>query len=118
YMANVWLRLLRESYHASIAVWCARNEEYPPEEFDAALRVLMAELEPARLYQANSADGRGVNSHGPYHWRTPREFYVFNEAGKTEIGSMSVPTIESIRGMMPEKDAVTCNEVVAEHDFA
>jgi beta-mannosidase len=78
----------------------------------------MAELEPTRLYQANSADGRGVNSHGPYHWRTPREFYVFDEAFKTEIGSVSVPTIESIQGMMPEKDWETINDDWAEHDFA
>jgi hypothetical protein len=118
YMANVREKILRFRNHASIAVWCARNEGYPPKEIDAALRVLMAELEPARLYQANSADGRGVSSHGPYHWRTPREFYVFDEAFKTEIGSMSVPTIESIRGMMPEKDWETINDDWAEHDFA
>jgi beta-mannosidase len=59
-----------------------------------------------------------VNSHGPYHWRTPREFYTFNEAFKTEIGSVSVPTLESIHGMMPEKDWETINDDWAEHDFA
>jgi len=118
YMANVREKILRFRNHASIVVWCARNEGYPPKEIDAALRVLMAELEPTRLYQANSADGRGVNSHGPYHWRTPREFYTFNEAFKTEIGSVSVPTLESIHGMMPEKDWETINDDWAEHDFA
>jgi glycosyl hydrolase family 2/Ig-like domain-containing protein len=118
YMANVQEKILRFRNHASIVVWCARNEGYPPKEIDAALRVLMAELEPARLYQANSADGRGVNSHGPYHWRTPREFYVFDEAFKTEVGSVSVPTLESIHGMMPEKDWETINDDWAEHDFA
>jgi hypothetical protein len=118
YMANVRDKILRFRNHPSIVVWCARNEGYPPKEIDAALRTMMAELEPTRLYQANSADGRGVNSHGPYHWRTPREFYAFDEAFKTEIGSMSVPTIESIRGMMPEKDWETINDDWAEHDFA
>jgi beta-galactosidase/beta-glucuronidase len=118
YMANVREKILRFRNHASIAVWCARNEGYPPKQIDDALRVMMKELEPARLYQANSADGRGVNSHGPYHWRTPREFYTFDEAFKTEIGSMSVPTLESIHGMMPEKDWETINDDWAEHDFA
>jgi hypothetical protein len=118
YMANVKDKILRFRNHPSIALWCARNEGYPPKEIDDALRTLMAELEPTRLYQANSADGRGVSSHGPYHWRTPREFYVFDEAFKTEIGSVSVPTIESIRGMMPEKDWETINDDWAEHDFA
>ena len=118
YMANVREKILRFRNHPSIVLWCARNEGYPPKQIDDALRTLMAELEPTRLYQANSADGRGVNSHGPYHWRTPREFYVFDEAFKTEVGSLSVPTIESIRGMMPEKDWETINDDWAEHDFA
>jgi len=118
YMANVRDKILRFRNHASIVLWCARNEGYPPKKIDDALRVLMTELEPTRLYQANSADGRGVNSHGPYHWRTPREFYVYDEAFKTEIGSVSVPTLESIHGMMPEKDWETINDDWAEHDFA
>jgi hypothetical protein len=118
YMANVRDKILRFRNHASIVLWCARNEGYPPKKIDDALRVLMGELEPTRLYQANSADGRGVNSHGPYHWRTPREFYVYDEAFKTEIGSVSVPTIESIHGMMPEKDWETIDDDWAEHDFA
>jgi Exo-beta-D-glucosaminidase Ig-fold domain/Glycosyl hydrolases family 2/Glycosyl hydrolases family 2, TIM barrel domain/Glycosyl hydrolases family 2, sugar binding domain len=118
YMANVRDKILRFRNHASIVLWCARNEGYPPKKIDDALRVLMSELEPTRLYQANSADGRGVNSHGPYHWRTPREFYVYDEAFKTEIGSMSVPTLESVHGMMPEKDWETINDDWAEHDFA
>jgi hypothetical protein len=118
YMANVRDKILRFRNHASIVLWCARNEGYPPKKIDDALRVLMTELEPTRLYQANSADGRGVNSHGPYHWRTPREFYVYDEAFKTEIGSVSVPTLESIHGMLPEKDWETINDDWAEHDFA
>jgi hypothetical protein len=118
YMANVREKILRFRNHPSIVLWCARNEGNPPKKIDDALHVLMAELEPTRLYQANSADGRGVNSHGPYHWRTPREFYVYDEAFKTEIGSVSVPTLESIHGMMPAKDWETINDDWAEHDFA
>ncbi len=37
---------------------------------------------------------------------------------KTETGSVSVPTLESIHGMMPEKDWETINDDWAEHDFA
>ncbi|WP_263381551.1 glycoside hydrolase family 2 protein [Granulicella arctica] len=118
YLANVRDKILRYRNHPSIAVWCARNEGYPPKEIDDALRVLMAELEPTRLYQPSSTAGHGVNSGGPYHWRTPREFYQFDEAFKTEIGTVSVPTIESIKGMMPEKDWEIINDDWAEHDFA
>jgi beta-mannosidase len=78
----------------------------------------MARLDPTRLYQSNSADGRGVSSHGPYYWRSPRFFYAFNESFKTETGSVSIPTIESIQGMMPQKDWETINDDWAQHDMA
>jgi len=100
-------------------VWCARNEGFPPPEIDAELRKLMAELEPTRRYQPSSTDGAGVRSGGPYHWRTPREFYrVTDDYFKTETGSVSVPTLESIHGMMPSKDWETINDDWAEHDLA
>jgi len=118
YLANVRDKILRFRNHPSIAVWCARNEGFPPKNIDDPLRVLMAELEPTRRYQPSSTDGQGVHSGGPYYWRTPREFYEFDEAFKTEIGSVSVPTLESIHGMMPEKDWETINDDWAEHDLA
>jgi beta-galactosidase/beta-glucuronidase len=120
YVANVRDKILRFRNHPSIAVWCARNEGYPPKEIDDALQKLMKELEPTRLYQASSTAGRGVYSHGPYCWRTPREFYDFEtkDIFKTETGSMSIPTLESIHGMMPQKDWEVIDDDWAEHDFA
>jgi hypothetical protein len=119
YIANVREKILRFRNHPSIAVWCARNEGDPPPEIDAALRKLMAELEPTRLYQPSSTDGRGVRSAGPYFWRTPRDFYrITDDYFKTETGSVSVPTLESIHGMMPRKDWETINDDWAEHDLA
>ena len=64
YMANVRDKILRYRNHPSIAVWCARNEGFPPKEIDDRLRVLMAELEPTRRYQPSSTSGAGVRSHG------------------------------------------------------
>jgi hypothetical protein len=118
YASNAREKIVRFRNHPSIAVWCGRNEGPPPPEIDAALRKLMAELEPTRLYQPSSTDGRGVKSGGPYHWRTPREFFDVDTAFKTETGSMSVPTLESIHGMMPAKDWETINDDWAQHDFA
>jgi hypothetical protein len=119
YVANVREKILRFRNHPSIAVWCARNEGFPPKELDDILRKLMAELEPTRLYQSSSTDGHGVRSHGPYYWRTPREYYkVTDDFFKTETGSMSVPTLESIHGMMPQKDWEVINDDWAEHDMA
>ncbi|MDI3318351.1 glycoside hydrolase family 2 protein [Pinibacter soli] len=118
YIANVREKIVRFRNHPSIAIWCARNEGYPPANIDSALRKLMRELEPVRLYQPSSTEGRGVNSGGPYRWRKPVEYYTFNEAFKTEIGSMSVPTLQSIHGMMPKEDWEVINNDWAEHDFA
>ncbi len=118
YIANVRDKILRYRNHPSVAIWCARNEGYPPKEIDDQLRALMAELEPTRLYQPSSTAGHGVNSGGPYWWRAPLFYYVYSEAFKTEIGSTSIPTIESIQGMMPEKDWSEINDDWAEHDLA
>ncbi len=118
YLANVRDKVVRFRNHPSIALWCARNEGYPPPEIDSALRGMLPELDPVRLYQPSSTAGRGVVSHGPYYWREPRAFYVYDAPFKTETGSVSVPTLESIHGMMPEKDWETINDDWAEHDLA
>ena len=85
----------------------------------------MNELAPAAAYHANSDDGEGVRSGGPYAWRPPGDYYNFAtngprpEAFKTEIGCVSIPTIEAVRAMMPAGDAETYpNDDWAEHDLA
>jgi hypothetical protein len=119
YLTNVREKVLRFRNHPCIAVWCARNEGNPPPAIDAGIRQIMSELEPARLYQKNSADGRGVRSGGPYAWRQPKQFYAFpaSEAFKTELGSVSIPTLEALEGMMPAKDWWPINDDWAEHDL-
>lgn len=118
YLKNVTEKIVRYRNHPAIAVWCARNEGYPPKQLDDQLKGMMGKLDPSRLFQSNSADGRGVSSGGPYFWRSPRYYYAFDESFKTEVGSMSIPTLESIQGMMPEKDWETINDDWAQHDMA
>jgi hypothetical protein len=119
YMANVRDKVLRYRNHPSIMLWCARNEGFPPKEIDDKLRDLLGELEPTRRYQPSSTSGAGVRSGGPYHWREPREFYkITDDFFKTETGSMSVPTLESIHGMLAQKDWEQIGDAWAEHDFA
>ncbi|HZC44526.1 MAG TPA: glycoside hydrolase family 2 TIM barrel-domain containing protein, partial [Acidobacteriaceae bacterium] len=66
YLANVKDKILRVRNHPSIALWCARNEGYPPPEIANVLDKMVPELDPSRLYQPSSTAGRGVVSHGPY----------------------------------------------------
>jgi hypothetical protein len=117
YLNNVRDKILRFRSHPCIALWCARNEGDPPPEIGDGIKQLIAELDPGRLYQPSSTSGRGVNSGGPYHWRTPREFYTWGEPFKTEVGSISVPTLEAIHAMMPSNDWEVINDDWAEHDF-
>jgi beta-mannosidase len=118
YLDNVREKVLRFRSHPSIVIWCGRNESDPaPRSVDMGIKQIVADLDPTRLYHRNSADGRGVRSGGPYSWRTPRSFYTFNEAFKTEVGSVSVPTLEAIHAMMPQKDWETVNDDWAEHDL-
>lgn len=117
YMENVREKILRFRQHPSIALWCGRNEGFPPPEIDKAIQKQMDELDPSRLYQPSSTSGRGVNSGGPYHYRAPRAYYKFEEAFKTEVGSVSVPTLEAIHAMMPSSDWENINDDWAEHDL-
>jgi len=117
YMENVREKILRFRQHPSIALWCGRNEGFPPPVIDKAIQQQMDELDPSRLYQPSSTSGRGVNSGGPYHYRAPRAYYVFDEAFKTEVGSVSVPTLEAIHAMMPAADWESVNDDWAEHDL-
>jgi hypothetical protein len=120
YLANVREKVLRFRNHPSIALWCGRNEGNPgPAAVAEGLLQIMTELEPVRLYHPNSNDGAGVRSGGPYAWRVPEAYYTFGaaEAFKTELGSVSIPTLESIKAMMPEKDWNTINDDWAEHDL-
>jgi len=126
YLANVREKVLRFRNHPSIALWCGRNESDPaPPALAAGISNIMQELEPTRMYHANSDDGPGVHSNGPYYWRAPLDYYNYPTSGrsaevfKTELGSTSIPTCESILAMMPEKDAENFpNDDWAEHDLA
>ena len=118
YLANVREKILRFRSHPSIALWCGRNEGPPPPGINAGIQGLMTELDPKRHYQPSSTDGRGVHSGGPYFYQEPRKLYDFNEPFKTEIGGVSVPTLEGVRAMMPERDWTSINDDWAEHDLA
>ncbi len=117
YLANAREKIVRFRNHPAIAIWCGRNEGRPPPAINDALQKLMTALDPGRLYQPSSTDGHGVHSGGPYFWREPTAFYRVDAPFKTEIGSVSVPTMEAVQAMMPEKDWETIDNDWVEHDL-
>jgi Exo-beta-D-glucosaminidase Ig-fold domain/Glycosyl hydrolases family 2/Glycosyl hydrolases family 2, sugar binding domain len=122
FLSNVRDTVLAYRNHPAIAVWCARNETDPPAAIDAGNRQIIAELDPARFYQPNSAQGNGASSNGGgYSWRAPATFYAnANFAFNTECGTASIPNLESIQSWLPEKDWFGVNfpnDDWAEHDL-
>ncbi len=119
YKENVREKVVRFRCHPSIAIWCGRNESNPaPREIADYLTTVTRELDPARLFHANSNEGSGVRSGGPYSWQVPSAYFRPNpEPFKTELGGVSIPTLASIKAMMPEKDWYDLNDDWASHDL-
>ena len=80
FMANVRDKIRRVRSHASLALYCGRNEGNPPADLDAGMREAVAALDGSRLYIPNSAAGT-VTGHGPYEIKDV-EWYFANR-GKT-----------------------------------
>lgn len=95
--------------HPSIALWCARNEGWPPAGIDRGLARIIAEEDGTRRYQ-RSSDRDGVHGRGPY-WYVPPQLYFsrFAHGFTTEIGLPSVPSADSIRAMMPASETWPAN---------
>ncbi len=99
--AEDYVRRIRQ--HASIGIFCGRNEGYPPATLDRQLRRYVRELTPGLAYISSSADD-GVTGHGPY-CAQPSKIYFEKQSGKlhTERGMPAVMNIESLsRTFSPE----------------
>jgi hypothetical protein len=104
FMANAADVVARFVNHPSIAVWCPRNEGYAPPSLEVRLRELIARGDGTRLYHGNS---RYLNLRASGGWYyCPAEDYFARQAHgfNTEIGSASVPTLETLRNFIPEED--------------
>ena len=102
FLANAKDYLLRIRNHASLGIFCGRNEGFPPQTIDDGLRNLVATLEPGSHYISSSADGP-VSGHGPYRVE-PLRYYFENAPTKlhSEMGSPNVVEMDDLRRTMPE----------------
>ena len=96
--------ILKIRHHASMGIYCGRNEGFPPAPLEKGLRSLLSELHPQLHYIPSSADAT-VSGHGPYRaLPVPSYFRTADVKLHSEIGAPTIPPIESVRLMMPEKD--------------
>lgn len=98
FMANAADYVRRFRSHASIALYCGRNEGFPPAKIDKGLRDLVNTYHPGLHYLSSSADGV-VSGHGPYRALPVEEYFrLKNGSDKfhTERGMPNVMTYESL----------------------
>lgn len=117
FIANMRDKIRRVRSHPSLALYCGRNEGMPPRELDLAMRSATRELDGTRYYIPHSA-AEPVTGYGPYDDRNP-EWYFANR-GKTlhsELGIVAVPSVESMRAMMPATNLWPINDMWAIHDY-
>ena len=102
FLANAKDYLLRIRNHASLGIFCGRNEGLPPQPIDDGLRELVAKLEPGSHYISSSADGP-VSGHGPYRVE-PLRYYFEHAPTKlhSEMGAPNVVEMDDLRRTMPE----------------
>ena len=117
FMSNALDKIRRARRHPSVAVYCGRNEGDPPPDLDAKLRDAVSSLDGTRYYISHSASGL-VTGHGPYDNQDP-EWYFENRGATfhTEQGIVCVPSVESMRAMMPESDLWPISDTWAVHDY-
>ncbi len=119
FMQNAEDFVKRIRNHPSIALFCGRNEGYPPEKIEKSIRAMLPGLAPGILYISSSAD-EIVSGHGPYSAK-PLKYY-FKERSTplfhSEIGLPSPVNYESLKRMMPDSLFWPINRMWAIHDFS
>lgn len=119
FMKNAEDVVKRYRNHASIVIWCARNEGDPPYWIATRLDKMLKELDGTREYVPSSWSGR-VKGGGPYHYNNGTVDYFNTAKSKpfnTEIGINSVPTADAICTMLPKELQWPINDAWAYHDF-
>lgn len=122
FKANALDKVRRLRNHASIALWCGANETHPNPDLDSYLREMIArEDNNDRLYKSCSnkdglsGSGWWANFPPKHHFETSASNLAFAQPAypygmdhgyglRSEIGTATFPTFESVREFIPEKD--------------
>ncbi|GHU76938.1 hypothetical protein FACS189414_3560 [Bacteroidia bacterium] len=104
--------------HASIGLYCGRNEGFPPKVIDDAIREFLPVLHPGIHYIGSSADAV-VSGHGPYRALAPRTYFGLNGNNKfhSERGMPNVMTYESMQLSIGKDYLWPQNSQYGLHDF-
>ena len=103
--------------HASIGLYCGRNEGFPPIAIDRKLREYVHALAPGIEYISHSSS-QGVSGGGPYRALTTKEYFE-KQSGKihSERGMPNVMNIESLRRTFSPEALWPQSLQWGQHDF-
>lgn len=118
FLANARDTVRRIRHHSSVALYCARNEGYPPQPLDEGLRAILAEEHPGVHYIGSSADDV-VSGHGPYRALPVKEYFAQRATPQfhSEMGMPSIVTPESLASMMKPEERWPMGALWGQHDF-
>jgi hypothetical protein len=118
FLTNARDRLRAKRNHACIVLWCTANEGIPKEPLRSEVPKLVDELDGTRLFLQDSTQNPPTDGDGPYETRPP-VFYFSDVAHgfRPEIGSPTVPPLESMRRMMPHSQLWPIGEMWGTHDW-
>jgi hypothetical protein len=104
--------------HASVGLYCGRNEGDPPPALNDGLAQLVATRQPEIRYIPSSSSGV-VSGGGPYHLM-PIPFY-FDQRATTklhsELGMANIVSLDSLRQLMPAAAQWPQGQGWGLHDF-
>ncbi len=116
FLKNARDTILRFRHHASIVVWCGRNEGVPQAPINQGLAELVRTLDHTRYYTPSS-NQVNLRPSGPYFWHQPSTYFRINRGFSVELGLPSVPTLESVESFIPAPDRWPISDTWAYHDW-
>ena len=118
FLANAHDRILQTRNHACVALWCLANEGTSRPPLITDIPKMLDELDGTRLFLQHSTQHPPTDGDGPYV-SMPASFYLGGMAHgfRAEIGSPTVPPVESMRRMMPYNKLWPINEMWGTHDW-
>lgn len=117
FMSNADDYILRIRQHPCLALYCGRNEGFPPPTLNEQLVKSVKDHHSGLLYIPSSADG-GVGGHGPYHALTTKDYFSKPMLKlHTERGMPNVMTFEGLSRTLRKEHRWPQNNYWGQHDF-
>ena len=116
FLQNARDTIMRFRHHASIVMWCGRNEGVPQPIINVGLAELTRTLDGTRYYSPSS-NRVNLRDSGPYGYQDPANYYAMDRGFSVELGVPSMPTLESFQSWIPKEDQWPIGDSWAYHDW-